>query len=36
MVSALDENGKPVDWWFAYKVPKLAKDARSASTTGYE
>lgn len=35
-VSALDENGKAVDWWFAYKVPKLAKDANSQSATGYE
>jgi deoxyribonuclease II len=35
-ISALDENGKTVDWWFAYKTPKLAKDANSASATGYE
>ena len=35
-ISALDENGKPVDWWFAYKVPKLAKDASSPTATGYE
>jgi deoxyribonuclease-2 len=35
-ISALDENGKTVDWWFAYKVPKLAKDASSPSATGYE
>lgn len=35
-LSALDENGKPVDWWFAYKVPKLARSAGSPSTTGYE
>lgn len=35
-ISALDENGKAVDWWFAYKVPKLAKDADSTSATGYE
>lgn len=35
-VSALDENGKAVDWWFAYKVPKLAKDAGSDSASGYE
>ncbi len=35
-VSALDENGKPVDWWFIYKVPKLAKDAGTDSATGYE
>ena len=27
VVSALDENGKAVDWWFMYKVPKMAKDA---------
>ena len=35
-ISALDENGKPVDWWFAYKVPKLGKDANMPSATGYE
>lgn len=35
-VSALDENGKAVDWWFAYKVPKLAKSANSPTATGYE
>lgn len=35
-ISALDEDGKPVDWWFAYKVPKLTKDATTPSATGYE
>ncbi|MCB0712224.1 MAG: deoxyribonuclease II family protein [Ignavibacteriae bacterium] len=35
-LSALDESGKPVDWWFAYKIPKLAKDASTASAIGYE
>lgn len=35
-ISPLDENGKPVDWWFAYKVPKLAKAANSPTATGYE
>ncbi len=35
-ISALDERGKPVDWWFLYKVPKLTKDAQTASATGYE
>ena len=35
-ISALDESGKPVDWWFAYKVPKLAKEANAPSATGYE
>ena len=35
-ISALDENGKAVDWWFAYKVPKLAKSANSPTATGYE
>lgn len=35
-ISALDENGKPVDWWFAYKIPKLGKTAEEPSTTGYE
>lgn len=36
IVSALDESGKAVDWWFAYKVPRLAKDAGTQSATGYE
>jgi deoxyribonuclease II len=35
-ISALDESGKAVDWWFIYKVPKLTKDAQTASATGYE
>jgi deoxyribonuclease-2 len=35
-ISPLDENGKPVDWWFIYKVPKLIKDASTSSATGYE
>ena len=35
-ISALDENGKAVDWWFAYKVPKLAREASNPSATGYE
>jgi hypothetical protein len=35
-VSALDENGKPIDWWFIYKVPQLTQDAASDSATGYE
>jgi hypothetical protein len=35
-VSVLDENGKPVDWWFIYKVPQLTKDSTSLSASGYE
>jgi deoxyribonuclease-2 len=35
-VSALDENGKPVDWWFIYKVPQLSPGANSDSAIGYE
>ena len=35
-VSALDENGKAVDWWFIYKVPKLGQGAGSDVATGYE
>lgn len=36
VISALDETGKAVDWWFIYKVPKLTQDAQSDSATGYE
>jgi deoxyribonuclease-2 len=36
-ISPLDENGQPVDWWFAYKVPRLAgKDPNTLTATGYE
>ncbi len=35
-ISALDENGKAVDWWFTYKVPTLTKYASGPSATGYE
>jgi deoxyribonuclease II len=31
-ISALDENGKPVDWWFVYKVPQ----GSAPGATGYE
>jgi len=35
-ISALDESGKPVDWWFIYKVPQLIAGTNSDSATGYE
>lgn len=35
-ISALDENGSPVDWWFAYKVPRLNKADSAPAATGYE
>ena len=36
-ISALDENGKPVDWWFIYKVPELRAGAGGTEgATGYE
>jgi deoxyribonuclease-2 len=35
-VTALDEKGSAVDWWFIYKVPKLTQDASSDSASGYE
>ncbi|MDB5283848.1 MAG: deoxyribonuclease [Bacteroidota bacterium] len=35
-ISALDEKGKPVDWWFIYKVPQLNKGAGTDNATGYE
>lgn len=36
IISPLDESGNPVDWWFAYKVPKLGKTPNEPSATGYE
>src|SRR5579871_160865 len=36
IVSPLDEDGKQIDWWFLYKVPKLAKSSDVASASGYE
>jgi deoxyribonuclease II len=42
MLSALDEDGKPVDWWFLYKLPKDAPlspgapAGDAARTSGYE
>src|ERR1700744_1924403 len=35
-VSALDESGNPVDWWFIYKVPKLSPAPGTDGATGYE
>ena len=35
-VSALNEAGKPVDWWFIYKVPQLNAGAGTDNATGYE
>lgn len=35
-VTALDESGKPVDWWFIYKVPQLGAGAGTDAATGYE
>ncbi len=35
-VTALDEQGRPVDWWFIYKVPQLNPGAGTDKTTGYE
>lgn len=35
-ISALDENGKPVDWWFIYKVPELNPGMGTDKATGYE
>lgn len=35
-ISALDESGNPVDWWFIYKVPKLSAGAALDPATGYE
>jgi deoxyribonuclease-2 len=35
-VTALDEDGKEVDWFFIYKVPQLSAGANTEKTTGYE
>ncbi len=35
-VTALDESGKPVDWWFIYKVPQLNQGVGTDKATGYE
>ena len=37
-LSALNETGQPVDWWFIYKVPQLGKGTGpdSDQATGYE
>jgi deoxyribonuclease II len=35
-ISALDEKGKPVDWWFMYKVPQLGPGLGTDKATGYE
>jgi deoxyribonuclease-2 len=35
-IAVLDENGKQVDWWFIYKVPKLLQSAQTDSASGYE
>lgn len=35
-ISALDESGEPVDWFFIYKVPQLTGGQNTDATTGYE
>src|SRR5258708_6405027 len=35
-VTALDESGRPVDWWFMYKVPLLGAGTNNDAATGYE
>ncbi|WP_426670151.1 deoxyribonuclease II family protein [Mucilaginibacter sp. McL0603] len=35
-ISALNEDGQPVDWWFIYKVPQLNAGSGTDSATGYE
>lgn len=36
IITALDESGKPIDWWFAYKIPKLGKTVNNPLAIGYE
>ena len=40
-LSAINDNGKPVDWWFIYKLPDnatspLGVEPKSKKTSGYE
>ena len=35
-LSALNENSQPVDWWFAYKFPKMDQDALTSAASGYD
>jgi deoxyribonuclease-2 len=35
-ISPLVESGKPVDYWFIYKVPQLGEGLNNDSATGYE
>jgi deoxyribonuclease II len=36
-LSALNDDGKPVDWWFLYKLPQDARPTTgTATTTGFE
>ena len=35
-VSAMDDNGKPVDWWFMYKVAGKSKTSDGSKATGEE
>jgi len=35
-ISPLDEQGKAVDWWFIYKIPKLSLAGGGESASGYE
>jgi deoxyribonuclease II len=40
MLSAISDSGRPVDWWFIYKLPRDAKSPKAGSktkpSTGYE
>jgi len=35
-INPLDESGKPVEWWFIYKVPQLSGGRGTAEAKGYE
>ena len=36
MLSLLSDSGRPVDWWFLYKVPRILTSSQSAAASGYE
>ena len=36
LLSAFDDSGQPVDWWFAYKVSSKSESTDGSTPTGGE